>query len=170
MNKFVLTRHAETPRSTWGELEVQTWNPGAEEGEPDVMVDRVILCKTLERGLSNPDGHPRIPAGTYKVIHKPFGSSHFDAALQAFPIPNYQGILWLPEVPGRQNIEIHTANFVEQLLGCICTGESISTDDKGDYCTYESKAAYAKAYPQIIAEIGAHQFASLTITDPPAGA
>lgn len=142
MQTFTLRRFEETANSTWGDL-----------ADPS----GALLCQILERGLQNAGGHPRIAAGTYAIGRRPFGASHFDDALKAFPVPGYKGILWLPNVPGRSNIEIHTANFVIQLLGCLATGEKIVKDDNNDFAIAggTSKPAYAKIYPIISAAIDA---------------
>lgn len=129
---LTLHRRAQTDLSTWGDL----LDPTGTE-----------LCKILERGPSNPD-HVRIPAGLYQIGRKPFGTSHFDEAFKALIGASYKGILWLPNVPGRTNIELHTANFVSELLGCLATGGQITVDENHDFAIAggTSKPAYAKMY------------------------
>jgi len=150
MTTFTLYRRNETPRSTWGEL----LGNGA-----------AIMCKVLERGALNRD-HPRIPSGTYELARKPFGSSHFDRASRDLMGEVYKGILWLPRVPGRTNIEIHTANHFTELLGCLALGDEITADDNGDFMITggTSKPAYARIYP-ILSEAIDEGGAQLTIKD-----
>jgi|SRR5579872_171818 len=150
MHTFTLRRKGETNCSTWGEL-------NGESGD--------LLCKILERGLHNIN-HVRIPAGTYQLGRRPFGSSHFDRAFSALIGPTYKGILWLPVVPGRSNIEIHTANVVQELLGCLATGEDIRNDDNGDFAIEggTSKPAYKAVYPVLSAAID-DSGAQLVISD-----
>lgn len=136
---FLHQRMGETLTSTYGSI------CGPDERE---------ICKILERGEHNPD-HVRIPAGAYQIGRKPFGSSEFDSTFSQLIGPSYKGILWLPEVPGRTNIELHTANFVEQLLGCLATGTSIGHDATGDYCIPggQSRPAYRALYMAISPQI-----------------
>lgn len=150
MQTFTLVRMADTAFSTWGEL-----------GEPD----GAPLCKILERGAGNPD-HPRIAAGLYRLDCKPLGASRFDADFAALIGPGYRGIPWLPDVPGRSDIEIHTANSVEQLLGCLASGEEITRAADGEFAILggTSRRAYARLYPVLLAAIAA-QGAQLRIHD-----
>jgi hypothetical protein len=154
VTSFTLKRRAQTPHSTWGEF--------LAEGEA------APLCKILERGAGNPD-HVRIPAGTYEVRRKPVGTSHFDARFRALLGDRYKGILWLPDVPHRTNIEIHTANQVSELLGCLATGVTIVQDAAGDFAVAggTSMPAYALLYPAVSAAIDSDG-AALVIEDVPA--
>lgn len=139
MRCFTLVRKGETQCSTWGELH----DPNGAQ-----------LCRILERGAGNPT-HPRIRAGVYVIARKPFGASRFDCAFRKLIGADYKGILWLPHVPGRSNIEIHTANTVEQLKGCLATGDDIVRDSRGDLAIAggTSNLAYARIYPLISAAI-----------------
>ncbi len=141
MSTFILNRKEQTPLSTWGEL---------------IDPSGVRLCKILERGVHNP-AHPRIPAGIYRVTRKPFGTSHFDATFRSLIGETYKGILWLPDVPGRSNIEIHAANFVSQLEGCLATGGAIMRDTDGDFAIAggTSRPAFAHAYAALSPAIDA---------------
>ena len=72
------------------------------------------FCWTLERLPSDPV-HPCIPAGIY--------------ALQKYISPHLgREVLLLLNVPGRSEIEVHNANYVYQLLGCIAVGQSETVD------------------------------------------
>lgn len=146
---FTIAHQAETPNSTWGILSDDTGMP---------------LCKTLERGLHNADGHPRIPAGTYEVVRKPFGASKFDHGLLAEMGAAYKGILWLPNVPSRENIECHPANWYTELLGCIALGENVAISN-GEFGVANSRHAYHRVYPMISAAIDAGGL-NFVITDP----
>ena len=132
MQTFVLVRKGETACSTWGEL-------FAPSGD--------LLCRILERGAHNP-AHVRIPASIYDLARKPFGASHFDATLGKFIGESYRGILWLPDVAGRENIEIHPANHVSQLEGCLAAGGAIVREADGDFAIAggTSRPAFAHAY------------------------
>lgn len=152
MMQFTLNRLEETKNSTHGKL---TFEGSA-------------ICLILERGLHNANGHLRVPAATYILGRRSFGVSHFDAKFKTV-IPEYKGILWIPngEVPGRENIELHTCNFVWQLLGCIASATSIGKDDNGDFSAVASIDAYKLMYPVISHAID-NGGAQLVIIDPPA--
>lgn len=141
MQIFTLQRMAQTPCSTWGVL------TGPSDAE---------LCKILERGARDL-AHPRIPAGLYRLTRKPFGASHFDATLRKLIGESYRGIPWLPDVPGRANIEIHPANAVSQLEGCLATGRTIVREDDGDFAIAggTSRPAFAHAYAALSPAIDA---------------
>lgn len=140
MQTFILARRGETQLSTWGELS----GPNG------------VVCKILERGAGNPD-HVRIPAATYQIKRKPLGTSEFDATLSGLMGDTYKGILWLQDVPGRSNIEMHPANLYSQLLGCLATGTSISLDPDKNYQITggTSRAGYLTTYKQISPAIDA---------------
>jgi hypothetical protein len=152
MHTFTLQRMAETALSTWGE-----WR--AESGD--------VICHILERGTGNP-AHRRIPSGIYALATKPMWASHFDGAFKKMIGDGYKGILWVSSVPGRANIEIHTANLVQQLEGCLATGEAIVRDDHNDFAIEggTSKPAYAALYPLVLAAM-ADGGAQLSIIDIP---
>ena len=74
-----------------------------------LTLDGVGPFVTVERP---PTGdHPCIPAGTYKW-------SKF--------ISPHNGPCLLLEVPGRSMIEMHSANYYTQLLGCIAPGSAFA--------------------------------------------
>lgn len=138
MKQFTLTRHEQTDCSTWGEL-------AADEGP---------ICKVLERGAKNPQ-HVRIPAGTYQIVRRPIGESQFDSRSRELMGRDYKGALLLCDVPGRSAIEIHPANLIQQLEGCLAPGLKIARDGHGDFCVEggASKPAYVEAYRAISAAI-----------------
>jgi hypothetical protein len=141
MQTFIVARKGETQHSTWGELA----DPAG-----------TAICKILERGARNA-AHVRIPAGLYRIARKPFGASHFDATLRKLIGESYKGILWLPHVPGRENIELHPANRVSQLEGCLATGGAIVREADGDFVIEggTSRPAFAHAYAALSAAIDA---------------
>lgn len=74
-------------------------------------------CVTLERSVDG--GHPCIPAGIYQVhwaIHHPNGPHPYRC-----PELDTSAI-------GRTCIQMHIANKVEELLGCIAVGDSFDGD------------------------------------------
>lgn len=87
-------------------------------------------CLTLERPWKNNQSDIScIPKGEY--LAKLNTGSHFH-----YPV-------WqLQDVPGRTAIEIHPANIVRELLGCIALGLSLHHFSKPDEAIEESKAAF----------------------------
>ena len=120
------------------------------DGEPTLgkMVSRdgMFTCYTLERSVNG--DHPCIPAGVYqcaKVMHHP-------GTPGSYPCP---GLL---NVPGRSNIEIHIANFVSELLGCIAVGDYFAGTEITDSKT---------AFDRMMTHIGGNFPFTLTIINPP---
>lgn len=155
MLTFSLPRLAETDCSTHGKI---------------FLPDGKWLVDTLERGSRNPDGHSRIPAGTYPIdVRSPPYHSKFDVTLRdpRYLGSDYHGILWIPDghIPGRSAIEFHPANWYTELEGCIATGEITNTDAKGDFWISESRKAYCRFYPVILAAIKVGG-AQIAISDP----
>ena len=74
--------------------------------------------------------------------------------------------MWLPDVPGRANIEIHTANVVGQLEGCLATGGAIVREVDGGFAIEggTSRPAFARAYAALSPAIDADE-ARLLIKD-----
>lgn len=75
-----------------------------------------MLCFTVE--LPWLDNHPQtscIPNGTYNVIN--------------YDSPKHGSVWQIMNVPNRSNIEIHAANTIRDLLGCVGTGDSMGTVD-----------------------------------------
>lgn len=88
----------------------------------EIMYSGKILCKTLELPWKNNErGKSCIPFGEYTVIRR--------------TSPKYGEHFHILDVPGRQWILIHQANYVSQLLGCIAVGKAhkdINGDGKKD--------------------------------------
>ena len=101
-----LTGRADSDRQTLGELEAVVNN------------NTVFRCKTLELPWrQNLRGISCIPTGSYQVIHR--------------TSPRYKLHFHVLDVPNRDWILIHPANFVRQLEGCIAPGEAF-VDIDGD--------------------------------------
>ena len=77
----------------------------------------VFRCFTLELPWKkNERKVSAIPEGTYKVVKRHSAK--------------YKNHLHLLNVPGRDMILIHEANYVRELLGCIAVGEKRMDIDK----------------------------------------
>ena len=84
-----------------------------------------VFCRTLERpNLGNRRDDPKtkandsscIPEGVYDALRDKAGKFKFYS---------------VREVPNRQNIEIHPANSIDDLLGCIGLGDDILENKYG---------------------------------------
>lgn len=118
-----------------------------------------LVCCTLE--LPWRDNHPDvscIPPGTYPM-HR---AMHHDAQGR----PEYEAFA-LDQVPDREGIQIHIANLVCQLRGCIAPGrhfgEVTLADGRSGFGVLESGSAFA-AFMSLLA---GEQNALLTILDVP---
>lgn len=75
-----------------------------------LFIDNETFCVTGERPASG--DHPCIPPGTY--------------SWRKFNSPHNGPCLLLTNVPDRYMIEIHSANFMLQLKGCIAPGHDFA--------------------------------------------
>ncbi len=73
-----------------------------------LFIDDVFQCFTMERTSV------AIPLGQYTI--------EFTFS------PHFQKIMPLLNVPGREGIRIHIANFPDQLEGCIAVGTFVGND------------------------------------------
>lgn len=115
---FTLQRIRQTSKATFGEMR-------------DSSGER--LCYTIERPwLGNQHGVSCIPPGSYHV------------RLRWSP-KHERNVYGLLDVPGRSDIEIHSANLPSELEGCIALGTEfgeVSTAKHGDgYGVRHSKDA-----------------------------
>lgn len=116
-----------------------------------VSRDGQFQCETLERSV---DGdHPCIPAGVYTVheaTHHPDSPHHYQC-----PELDTSKL-----VPVRTHIQIHVANRVSELLGCIAPGERVASDG----LAVESSG---DAFARMMAHINGHFPFTLEIRDMP---
>lgn len=104
-----------------------------------LTVNGVWECYTLERF------DMIIPTGTYEI--------------ELYNSPKHgKNTPQLKNVPGRSNIQIHVANFADELLGCIAPG----TEHGKDYVSH-SKVACDKLSLQIVAAITQKEPVSITV-------
>lgn len=92
-----------------------------------------FICCTMERLF---DGKPIIPEGQW--VFKRFHSPHFG-----------YDVFMCDTIPGHTKIELHIANFVEELEGCVALGEQIGgrPSTKGNMLTSSKKAFEAFMKP-----------------------
>lgn len=113
-----------------------------------VSRDGAFTCATLER--SGNGDHPCIPAGEY-TVHL---ATHHPGTPHAYPCPELD-----TDAIDRTHIQIHIANDVAELLGCIAPGERVS---EGGQSIDDSHVAFGRLMQYLD---GAFPF-TLTITDP----
>lgn len=74
-------------------------------------------CFVLElRWLGNERNVSCIPPGLYTFR-------------KAWSNANQREVIWIDRVPGRENIQLHPANFIKQLRGCGAPGDGIRDID-----------------------------------------
>lgn len=117
-----------------------------------LLVNGAVFCRTLERPAPQfVDEFPCIPAGTYKVLLQ--HSEHFGRIMP-----------FLQDVPGRTAIEIHWANFIRELEGCIAVGTTISREAFG-LMLENSHSIFNQLYQQLYeAQLGG---ITITVQDAP---
>ena len=121
--KLILTRKSKLELITLGELEV--WDESTDTGKP------LYKCYTIE--LPWKDNKSRvscIPAGIYGVV-----------TCKRSPHIQYEHYDIL-DVPNRDGIKIHIANYVRSLLGCVAVGKyQVDLDKDGIMDVAQSKQA-----------------------------
>ncbi|MGH9687742.1 MAG: DUF5675 family protein [Candidatus Acidiferrales bacterium] len=123
--KLELQRDVQTGQGTTGQL----------------FLDGAPFCFTLERPAARfGDPHPCIPAGEYRVTL--YHSPHFGRMM---PL--------LADVPGRDGIEIHWGNYVENTDGCILVGSSTSLLADGNPAIWNSRETFDKLFAAIDAAL-----------------
>jgi len=150
---FTLRRLVGGPNSTPGEL---------------LGPDGAKLCATLERAwLNNKVGESRIPPGSYPLRLKRIGESRFDEHYRRMFGEWHVGMIEIDQVPGRDQILFHLANWYFQLEGCVATGTSTAPHGKADFGipAGESRPGYLIAYPPMMTAIKT-KGATLTVIDP----
>lgn len=68
--------------------------------------------------LGNASDHSCIPPGVYPYRVAP--SPRLDGRL----------VIWIDNVPGRINIQIHPANYTKDILGCVAPGLTVADIDR----------------------------------------
>jgi hypothetical protein len=128
-------------------LELKRFSQDAKATLGDLFVDGKWECYSLERPwLNNEKQLSCIPPGTYKIgLHD---SPHFKRTL-----PH------LLDVPSRDYILIHPANWPSELKGCIAPGQV-----KGDDCVYKSKTAFEALNAKIVAALAADDEVIITVS------
>ena len=117
MKKATLNRVKDDGNETLGTLTVVQDN------------GQLFVCKTLERPWKdNQHDISCIPTGSYTCVYNQ--SEHFSEQ-KGRPIFTYE----VTDVPNRDGIRIHSANYYTELLGCIALGDNfqdINGDDELD--------------------------------------
>lgn len=140
MTQFTLDRRASDTNSTAGEL---------------LSPEGHILCATLERAdHANQPRISRIPAGTYPLILRKLGESHFDKFHSSQFGSAHKGMIEIDRVPGRSVILFHMGNWYYQSEGCVLCGETTAPSGKGyQIPPGQSRPGYLRAYAALLAAI-----------------
>lgn len=112
----------------------RTYHAGNTTGELTLIADdgkELYACKTVElKWLNNQPRMSCIPEGSYQVI-----------IVKDSPKIKYRHF-WVMNVPNRDGIKIHRANYSRQLLGCIAPGfNHVDIDKDGLFDVTNSTAA-----------------------------
>ena len=84
----------------------------------DLLTGKGLACKTVERPwVDNLQGVSAIPTGRY-LCKWQWSNKH------------NKNLYHVLDVPGRDVIEMHSANVFEQLLGCVALGHAVATFTK----------------------------------------
>lgn len=118
--------------------------------------DGGLLCFGLEPGFER-QPHPAIPAGTYPLRLRTVGEKH-ETYLRRFGGHFHHGMVEICDVPGREAIEFHIGNTIDDTLGCTLAGETIIEPrlaNSGHWEVSKSLFAYQAVYPVLRATIEA---------------
>ena len=141
MRKVTLTRKSMDASGTFGIL----------------ATDSGFTCVSLELPWMNdaPD-ISCIPSGIYTCTWR-FSPSH------------NRNVYHVENVAGRTAVEIHSANIIQQLLGCICLGSEVATFPAGTFPNINIITKGVQHSQQTVANFEAdlqHADMSLTIVSP----
>lgn len=122
-----------------------------------------FVCHTIEDRHREEKvwGETRIPAGTYRVTLRDFGGFH-ERYSKKFP-DMHQGMLWVRNVPGFEDILIHIGNTAKDSAGCILVGQAPPAFLMA-YRVDRSTDTYKSIYPEL-ARLAAKKELQLTIKD-----
>lgn len=115
-----------------------------------LYIDDKFECYTLEdehRDIKVA-GETRIPAGEYKLTHRPWGG-FYQRYKERFK-PWHNGMIQLFNVQDFTDILIHCGNTDDHTAGCILVG---SDYNENAMTIQRSAAAYEKLYKQVQPEI-----------------
>lgn len=128
------------------------WDNG-NETVGGLLIGGKRVCYTLEDTYRDEKikHETRIPAGTYKIVFRQFGS-HYEKYKKRFnSIGNNRGMLQITGVSNFTDILIHIGNSRKDTSGCILVGDN-ATRDGQQWKLLRSTSAYVRIYP-IIADL-----------------
>lgn len=114
-----------------------------------VLVDGAFQCFGLEdefRAVKIP-GETRVPAGSYKITLRTWGGFHDryqkDRRFRDF----HQGMLWVRDVAGFEDILIHVGNSERDTAGCLLVAKE---RDELRMTLLNSTQAYCDLYKKVV--------------------
>ena len=127
-----------------------------------LFVDGVFECYTLEdefrdlsAGAEKVMHETRIPEGTYEIGLRTVGGMHrrylyhSDTGIREI----HKGMLWVRDVPHFQYVLIHCGNDEKDTSGCLLVGSTANNNRYEKGFIGESRTAYKRFYPRVVAAI-----------------
>jgi hypothetical protein len=125
-----------------------------------LYINGVFECFTLEDEKREVKvmHETRIPEGTYNITLRTYGRHH---AIYKEKFPELHiGMLWIRNVPGFEDILIHTGNHDKHTSGCLLVGR-VADEEKGTI--YKSTEAYLNMYKKVRDALGKGEQVKITI-------
>lgn len=135
--KIILDRYLSDSDATLSRLYVK---------KPGGKLEHVSYCVEDEHRAVKVYGETRIPAGTYDITIRDFGEFHKRHLESRVLSVGHIGMLWLRNVPGFENILIHTGNDDDDTAGCLVVG---AYQDEKQMKVYLSRDNYRKLYDMV---------------------
>ena len=130
-----------------------------------ILADNKVLCWTLEdefRAIKVMK-ETRIPAGTYELMLRTFGTHH-ERYLRKFGKEFHKGMIQLKDVRNFTDILIHIGNTEVDTAGCLLVG-SLAAIENNRYTILNSTKAYKYVYPLMANPLYAGEQVFLKVTD-----
>lgn len=146
-------------------LEVIRYSSSTDSTLGMLMINGEFGCYTLEDEKREVKvlNETRIPAGTYSMKLRTFGTHHTKYA-QMFP-QFHKGMLEIENVPNFTDILIHIGNTDEDTAGCLLVGDKTNNNNITSGQIMDSKKAYQRIYPKIANAIAAGEKTTITYRD-----
>ena len=129
-----------------------------------LLIDDKFQCYTLEDCFRKEKikHETRIPSARYEVKLREFGG-HYEKYVSKYE--GHEGMLWLQDVDGFEDILIHIGNDAKSTSGCILVGSSANNNLKNKGFIASSTEAYLDMYFKVLAAFKKGEKVFVTIKD-----